>query len=93
VSADDDLLLVTDRDLERVIKPAKRWRNRWWRTGDEFYCLTCERMERGGEILGCRVYPSKDIAEEFAAQLMARPENVADFASGADKYLGAEPAP
>ena len=73
-------------------EPAKAWRNWFYVPGADlaYYCMTCRAMHIYPQdmIIGtCRVYPSRDIAESRAAQLITHPAN---HVAGTE-YLGAFP--
>lgn len=65
--------LELDRETVRAKEPARAWRNKWLaiRAG-EVRCNTCERvcrLEDGEYVLShCRVFPSKEIAEQAARE-------------------------
>jgi len=85
-----------DRVTERVPvkEPAKAWRNKWRSltgTWNDAVCPHCgevggHRGEAPDISWGCTIWPSREVAENFAQQTL-------DFNNGFDEYLGAFPVP
>ena len=81
---------TTDKPKLSVIKPG-HWRNRYLAlhnlilTSDDGFV---EQVRKDQEFLGCRLWPSREIAEERAKECSRDPE----YASGAGdaRYLGAQ---
>jgi hypothetical protein len=93
-----DPTLLSDADfavqvtLERAKKPASRWRNKWGAAED---CLSVDmatgvvdEFKSGDIIWGTKLFPSKEMAEEYAERAME-----VDVARGQAplEYLGAHP--
>ena len=77
--------LDTSLDQAPVKEPSKRWRNRYKTRNKpiEILCLVCKytRVFPGESIFEnhCRVYPSKEVAEEKGYEETAKPTNSGRF--------------
>lgn len=68
-----DLLTTPELSTKRAVEPAKRWRNRGrFLCTVEAYCIQCGKQYKHfpGTVHDgcCRTWPSKDLAETFAAE-------------------------
>lgn len=75
---------------EPIKKPAKAWRN-WWECLVDFKSIQTGLLYDAGKIYPSQlVWPSKEIAEQKAADYLAREQRLHPF-SPTGKYLGAYP--
>lgn len=72
---------------EKMVRPAKQWRNRYW-SREKVWCPKSRRYVGPGQYWGLTIWPSKDAAETHAQSEMSR-------VSGCDYYgyIGAFPLP
>jgi hypothetical protein len=76
---------------DKIAEPPKKWRN-WFVVVQPFVVRTTGQVRLPGEVFpGTDIHPSKEMAEQRAAECLSNPE----YASGAGRarYLGAEPEP
>ncbi len=74
---------------DKIDPPPKKWRN-WFVVVKPFTERTSRRVRLAGDVFpGTDIHPSKEMAEQRAAECMSNPK----YASGAGfaRYLGAEP--
>lgn len=74
---------------DKIAPPPKKWRN-WFVVVKPYRELTTAKKRLVGDVFpGTHTHPSKEVAEQKAAECMADPT----YASGAGfaRYLGAEP--
>lgn len=84
---DSDDVLSPER--EKVTRPAKRWRNKWWARRPGITKLG--EFHGAGEYWSSREWPSREVAETKAKE---EEERLSDrFKSGEFRYLGAFPEP
>jgi hypothetical protein len=72
---------------EKLVAPAKRWRNKWFNDGARLCCDG--RREPDGEFWSWRIFASKDLAETWAAEWLSVEGKRAINAN--DRWLGAFP--
>ena len=74
---------------DKIAPPPKKWRN-WFVVVKPYRERTTTKVRLVGDVFpGTHIHPSKEVAEQRAAECMADPT----YASGAGfaRYLGAEP--
>lgn len=74
---------------DKIATPPKKWRN-WFVATEAYIERTTKRIRLAGDVFpGTGIHPSKEMAEQRAAECMSNPK----YASGAGfaRYLGAEP--
>ena len=79
-------MLELVREIQRSAPPSRLWRN-WWRCLEPMELTTSDgvfNLERGA-VFSSGPHPSRDVAEQIAADTMARP------GGEALAWLGAHP--
>lgn len=74
---------------DKIAPPPKKWRN-WFVVVETYRERTTQQVRVVGDVFpGTGIHPSKEMAEQRAAECLADPA----YASGAGcaRYLGAEP--
>lgn len=88
---DGDLLQDADLEREPMKEPAKRWRNKWLSNYSGVtwnYVTKKEEAQKKGDVFwSSRDFPSKEIAEQRALDMLALPAN----RDNPFTYLGAFP--
>lgn len=65
---------VTERAKEVAKEPSRQWKNRWGLANDGVYWGACRhcggshRIPGTGDAWGCRTYPSRELAEQWASE-------------------------
>lgn len=60
----DDVVFVERQETEKAVRPAKRWRNRYWVPEGSHLTRHDGSLFYGpGETCGSRIYASRDLAE------------------------------
>lgn len=74
---------------DKIAPPPKKWRN-WFVVVKAFRERTTKQIRLAGDVFpGTDIHPSKEMAEQRAAEGMSDPECASG--SGCARYLGAEP--
>lgn len=85
--------LLRDEDLrterEEVKEPAKRWRNRYRALVDYYDSGTRQHRRPGDEWWGFRLWPSREVAEQAAADHIKRHQPRSDV--WLDEWIDAFP--
>lgn len=81
--------LVEDIKTEKMVQPPKRWRN-WWKVLVNVYFQREKEIGKPGDIyVGEFVWPSKEVAEQKAADEIA--SGFQEVGIHVEEYLGALP--